>query len=54
MVGEGDGEQNIRQLTTEHHRKMPTGTLEVLLVGCKGLEDSDFLGTVPLLYLYGL
>ncbi|KAH9732114.1 Elicitor-responsive protein 3 [Citrus sinensis] len=22
---------------------MPRGTLEVLLVGCKGLEDSDFL-----------
>ncbi|KAH9732106.1 Elicitor-responsive protein 3 [Citrus sinensis] len=32
---------------------MPRGTLEVLLVGCKGLEDSDFLGTIPLLYLYG-
>ncbi|KAH9732113.1 Elicitor-responsive protein 3 [Citrus sinensis] len=25
---------------------MPRGTLEVLLVGCKGLEDSDFLGSV--------
>ncbi|KAH7577875.1 hypothetical protein JRO89_XS01G0310100 [Xanthoceras sorbifolium] len=25
---------------------MPTGKLEVLLVGCKGLEDADFLSNI--------